>query len=142
VGRDDGFLDSIFDLTRERDYETARGQLLAYVKKYPKYAQPYAELARVCAEMDDYRNMYWATEQLLQVGQRTYEDYLLHQSACVLNNMPACLLACLDNMKRRFQYDSEMDTSDIRDDTLTHSKMLLFVSEVICLHIPTNSCSN
>ena len=122
AGRDDGFLEHVFDLTRKTDYKTARGQLLAYVEKYPKYPRPYAELAKICAAMEDYPNMYWATEQLLQVGQRTFEDYLLHQSACVLNNMPAVLIPCVEYMQRRFQYKNENDINEIREEILSTFK--------------------
>ena len=127
-GRDDGFLDQIFDINRERDYATSRAMLLEYVERYPKIARPFRELAITCSHMDDYPGMFWAAERLLQVGQRTLEDYTLYRAACLYNGMPAVLQACVEQMQRKFQVNNEDDITFIRTTILADFKKAVTAS--------------
>jgi len=119
LGRDDGFLEHIADLTLEGDYKTARGLLLEYVEKYPKNARAFGTLASVCASMEDYSHMFWAAERLLNVGLRTFEDYTIYHTACVANAMPAVLVACEELLKRRFQFQGKENINELREELLT-----------------------
>ena len=121
-GRDDGFLEYVFDRIRQKEYEEAREALLEYVETYPKIAKPFGILVSVCASLEDYANMFWAAERLLQVGQQTFEDYSCYHAACVANEMPATLLLCEEQMRRRFQFESDRDLTDMREEILASFK--------------------
>ena len=115
-GRDDGFVEHVHDLIKKKDYETAYGMLRDYTERYPKIAMPYRLFVKVCMEMGDNGGLFWAAEQLLQVGERSYEDYTLYRVACVLNEMPATLIGCDEQMERRFSFKSEADLVSVRKD--------------------------
>ena len=121
-GRDDGFLDHVFDVTKRNDYKMAREMLLQYVEKYPKIARPYGMLASVYASLGDYPGMFWAAEQLLQIGERTFEDYSIYRIACFKNAMPVVLLECEEQMQRRFPFTSDVDLALVSQDMLASFK--------------------
>jgi len=122
LGRDDGFLEHISDLMREGEHEEARGMLFEYVEKYPKVARAFSVLATVCATMKDTPGMFWAAERLLEVGQRTLEDYTLYHTACIANDMLAVLVACEEQMQRRFPVRGKEDITVLREELLTTFK--------------------
>ena len=105
-GRDDGFTEHINDLLKQNDYKTAREMLLEYIERYPKITRPYWLLSKVCAGLEDGVGAFWAAEQLLEVGERDYENYLLYRAACTQNRMPATLIDCDEQMQRRFRLPS------------------------------------
>jgi tetratricopeptide (TPR) repeat protein len=121
-GRDDGFVEHIHDLLKKDDYETAREMLLEYIERFPKIARPYFLLAKVCAEIDDLPGMFWAAEQLLEVGERTFEDYMMYSAACMLNGLSSTTVECDKQMQRRFQTESDPDIVAVREEILAMFK--------------------
>ena len=115
-GRDDGFTGHIYDLIKKNDYNTAREMLLEYIERYPKISRPYWLLSKVCAALEDAAGEFWVAEQLLEVGERTFEDYMLYRTACLQNEMPATLIACEEQMERRFAFKSKADLAGIHQD--------------------------
>lgn len=129
-GRDDGFIEHIFDLMKRKDYDRAREMLLQYVEKFPKIARPYGVLASVCGRMGDAPGMFWAADRLLKVGQKTTEDFSLYRMACTINVLPATMCGCIEQMrKHRVPFDDERDTKDF--DIMRAEMIAAFKSDAV-----------